>query len=95
MAAAIEKPSANRLAAPGSAGSWSKLGAGDAGHHRKLSHRAVDAAIDPVAEIADMRPAFEPPGDVAWGVSMLEMPGVMVRPCPRVKGYVAWSAGTT
>jgi hypothetical protein len=23
-----------------------------------------------------MRPAFEPPGDVAWGVSMLEMPGV-------------------
>ena len=33
-----------------------KLGAGDAGHHRKGGHRAVDAAIDPVAQIADVRP---------------------------------------
>jgi hypothetical protein len=33
-----------------------KLGAGDAGHHRKCGHRAVDAAIDPVAQIADVRP---------------------------------------
>ena len=53
-----------------------KLGADDAGHHREGGHRAVDAAIDPVAQIADMRPALEPPGDVAGVVSMLEMPGV-------------------
>jgi hypothetical protein len=59
-----------------------KLSAGDTGHHRKSGHRAVDAAIHPVAKIADMRPAPEPPGDVAGVVSMLEIPGVHGAPFP-------------
>ena len=52
----MEKPSAKRLAAPRiSRALVESFGADHAGHDRKGGHRAVDAAIDPVAQIAGLR----------------------------------------
>ena len=53
-----------------------KLRADHPCHHGEGGHRAVDTAIDPIAQIADARPLLEALGDVARGVSVLEMSGV-------------------
>ena len=47
-----------------------------AGDHGEGGHRAVDAAIDPIAQITDARSLLEPLGDFARVVAVLEMPGV-------------------
>ena len=50
--------------------------AGHACDHGEGGHGAVDPAIDPVAQIADPRPLFQPLGDFARAMTVLEMSGV-------------------
>ena len=47
-----------------------------AGDHGEGGHRAVDAAINPIAQVTDARPLLEPLGDFARVMAVLEMPGV-------------------
>jgi hypothetical protein len=61
-----------------------------AGDHGEGGHRAVDAAIDPIAQVADARPELEPLGDFVRVVVVLEMPGVHEL-LLRCLGYVAWA----
>ena len=56
-----------------------KRRSGHACDHGEGGHGAVDAAIDPVAQIADPRPLFQPLGDFARAMTMLEMSGVHLR----------------
>ena len=53
-----------------------EIGADHAGNHGEGGHRAVDAAIDPVAQITDARPVAQALGDFARVVAVLEMPGI-------------------
>ena len=48
----------------------------DARDHGESCHRAVDAAIDPIAQITDAWPELEPLGDFVRVVVVLEMPGI-------------------
>ena len=50
-----------------------RLAPDDARHDGEGGHRAVDAAIDPVSEIARSGPMFQPLGDVAGAVAMLKL----------------------
>ena len=56
-----------------------KRRSGHACDHGEGGHGAVDAAIDPVAQIADPRPLFQPLGDFARAMTVLEMSGVHLR----------------
>ena len=82
-----------RLAAPRmSRALYRKRGAGHPGHHRERRHRAVDPAIDPIAQIADARAL--PRGVWRYRAGYVRVRGAegpCEAPLPCVKRYVAWS----
>ena len=69
-----------------------KAGADNARHDGEGGDRAVDAAIDPVPQIADVRAVAQALGDRAGGMAVFETRTQKSVPFPDLKGYLAWSA---
>jgi len=53
-----------------------EVGADHSSHDRKGRHRAVNAAIDPIAQIARLRPFREAMGYLSRVMAVFEMPGI-------------------